>query len=52
MDLWGASTVVNRNVEFRSIDGEIDVVVEVNGIDNIDIVIEDREGNIEDMVDL
>ena len=33
------------------IEGEIDVVVELNGMDNIDIGIEDNEENIEDMVD-
>ena len=40
-----------RKFELRSIDGEIDVVMEVNGMDNIDIDIEDSEGKIEDMAD-
>ena len=38
-------------VELRSNEGDIDVVVEANGMNNIYDDIEDREGNIEDMVD-
>ena len=38
-------------VELRSNEGDFDVVVEVNGMNNIDDGIEDREGKIEDMVD-
>ena len=43
--------LVIEKVELRSNEGDIDVMVEVNGMDNIDDGIEDREGNIEDMVD-
>jgi hypothetical protein len=43
--------VVMGKVELRSTEGETDVVVEVNGMDNIDIGIEDSEEKIEDMVD-
>ena len=39
------------NVELRKNEGDIDVVVEVNGMDNIDHGIEDREGKIEEKVD-
>lgn len=42
--------VVIWKVELRSIEGETDVLVEVNGMDNIDIGIEDSEENIEDIV--
>ena len=38
-------------VELRSNEGDFDVVVEVNGMNNIDDGIEDREGTIEEMVD-
>ena len=43
--------VVMGKVELRSNEGDIDVVVEVNGMHNIDDGIEDSEENIEDMVD-
>ena len=43
--------LVMRKVGLRSTNGETSVVVEVDGMDNIDIDIEDSEGNIEDMVD-
>lgn len=43
--------LVIGKVELRLIDGKIDVVVEVNVIFNIDIGIEDREGNMDDMMD-
>ena len=38
-------------VELRLNNGKIDVLVEVNGMDNIDINIEDSEAKIEYMVD-
>ena len=38
--------MIMGKVELRSNEGDIDVVVEVNGMDNIDDDIEDREGNI------
>ena len=44
--------MVMGKVELRSNEGDIDAVVEVNGMDNIDIGIQDREEKIEDMVDL
>jgi hypothetical protein len=43
--------MIMGKVELRSNEGDIDVVVEVNGMGNIDDGIEDREGKIEDMVD-
>ena len=43
--------MIMGKVELRSNGGDIDVVVEINGMDNIDDGIEDREGKIEDMVD-
>lgn len=43
--------VVMGKVELRLTEGETDVVVEVNGMDNIDIDIEDSEEKIEYMVD-
>ena len=42
--------VVMEKVELRSTEGETNVVVEVNGMDNIDIGIEDSEEKIDDMV--
>ena len=42
--------VVMGKVELRSIEGETDVVVEVNSMDNIPICNEDSKENIEDMV--
>ena len=43
--------MVMGKVELRSNEGDIDIVVEVNGMDNIDIGIEDSEEKFEDMVD-
>lgn len=51
MDIWGVFCVVMGNVELRLTEGEIDVVVEVNGMDNIDIGIEHSDGKIEYMMD-
>jgi len=50
---WGFKMVVQvvGKIELRLTEGETDLVVEVNGMDNIDIGIEDNEGNIEYMVD-
>ena len=49
---WVFVWVVIGKVELRSIEGEIDIMEEVHGMDDVDISIEDSEGMIEDMADL